>query len=88
MNISLLRAQKHPEEIVALLPAAQQSLGIRLPVWSPLIDRKQLVQLANYAKTYGIIPTLPNFARVFPAVVKTGVVKKPKPKVPPKKRKN
>jgi NitT/TauT family transport system substrate-binding protein len=86
MNISLLRAQKHPEEIVALLPAAQQSLGLHLPIWSPLIDRKQLVQLANYAKTYGVIPSLPNFARVFPAVVKTGVVKKPKPKVPPKKK--
>lgn len=41
MNISLLRAQKHPEEIRSLLPAANQ--GIRLPIWSPLIDRKQIV---------------------------------------------
>jgi NitT/TauT family transport system substrate-binding protein len=86
MNISLLRAQKHPEEIRALLPAANQ--GIRLPVWSPLIDRKQLVQLANYAKDYGVITTLPNFARLFPPVVKTGKpVVKPKPKPKKKKKK-
>src|SRR6266850_4917926 len=86
MNISLLRAQKHPEEIRALLPAANQ--GIRLPIWSPLIDRKQLVQLANYAKDYGVITTLPNFSRVFPPVVKTGKpVVKPKPKPKKKKKK-
>jgi NitT/TauT family transport system substrate-binding protein len=76
MNISLLRAQKHPEEIRALLPAANQ--GIRLPIWSPLIDRKQIPALAKDALKYGVITALPNFTRVFPPVVKTGTIKKKK----------
>jgi hypothetical protein len=76
MNISLLRAQKHPEDIRALLPAATQ--GVRLPVWTPLIDRTQIPVLARYALKYGVITSMPNFARLFPPVVKTGTVKKKK----------
>jgi NitT/TauT family transport system substrate-binding protein len=76
MNISLLRAQKHPEEIRALLPAGSQD--VRLPIWSPLIDRKQIPILAKYALKFGVISSLPNFSRLFPPVVKTGVVKKKK----------
>jgi len=78
MNISLLRAQKHPEDIRALLPAATQ--GVRLPVWTPLIDRKQIPVLARYALKYGVITSLPNFSRLFPPVVKTGVAKPKKKK--------
>jgi NitT/TauT family transport system substrate-binding protein len=76
MNVALLRAQKHPEEVRALLPAANQ--GIRLPIWSPLIDRKQIPTLAKYAKEYGVITTLPNFAKLFPPAVKSGTIKKKK----------
>jgi NitT/TauT family transport system substrate-binding protein len=76
MNVSLLRAQKHPEEIRALLPAANQA--IKLPIWSPLIDRTQIPALAKYALKYGVITSLPNFARLFPPVVKSGTVKKKK----------
>jgi NitT/TauT family transport system substrate-binding protein len=81
MNQSLLYAQNHPSEVRALLPPALQN--IRLAVWSPLIDRKQLLTLAKYAKEFGVIPTLPNFTQLVPTTVKTGkpVVKhKPKPK--------
>ncbi len=80
MNQSLLYAQNHPQEIRAFLPAATQN--IRLPVWSPLIDRKQLLTLARYAKEFGVIPTLPNFTQLVPGTVKTGkpVVKKKKKK--------
>jgi NitT/TauT family transport system substrate-binding protein len=74
INQSLLRAAKHPEEIQALLPPTIKN--IRLPIWSPLIDRKQLLQLAKYAKQYGIISTLPNFTQLVPTTVKTGTGKK------------
>jgi NitT/TauT family transport system substrate-binding protein len=80
MNQSLLYAQNHPQEIRAFLPPATQN--IRLPVWSPLIDRKQLLQLAKYAKQFDVIPTLPNFTQLVPSAVKTG-----KPVVKPKKKK-
>jgi NitT/TauT family transport system substrate-binding protein len=80
MNISLLRAQKHPEDIRPLLPAGTS--GIRLPIWSPLIDRTQITTLAKYAVKFGVISSMPNFSRLFPPVVKTG-----KPVVKPKKKK-
>jgi len=79
MNQSLLYAQNHPSEVRALLPPALQN--IRLPIWSPLIDRKQLLVLAKYAKEFNVIPTLPNFTQLVPTTVKTGKpVVKPKPK--------
>ncbi len=76
INQSLLYAQNHPDEIRALLPAGTQN--VRLPIWSPLIDRKQLLVLAKYAKEFGVINTLPNFTQLVPSTVKTGkpVVKK------------
>ena len=57
MAESLAYAQAHPEAVRAMLPAAVQN--IRLPVWSSLIDRRQLVQLAKYCKQFGAISTLP-----------------------------
>ncbi len=36
--------------------------NVRLPIWSPLVDRDKLVQLAKYTKEFGVISTLPNFA--------------------------
>jgi len=71
MNQSLAYAQTHPDEIRALLPAATRN--VRLPVWSPLIDRAQLLQLAKYAKQYGVITTLPNFTQLVPSFIQGGL---------------
>ena len=68
MNESLQYAQTHPDEIRAL-PGGNVT---HLPTWSPSIDRKQLLQLAKYAKQYGVISTLPNFTQLFPSDVRTG----------------
>ena len=70
INQSLTYAESHPDEIRALLPAATRN--VRLPVWSPLIDRKQLLSLAKYAKKYGVISSLPNFTQLFPSAVRSG----------------
>jgi hypothetical protein len=70
INQSLVYAQTHPDEIRALLPATTRN--VRLAVWSPLIDRKQLLQLAKYAKQYDVISTLPNFTQLFPSDVRSG----------------
>ena len=70
MNQSLLYSQTHPDEIRALLPASSQN--VRLPIWTPLIDRKQLLTLANLTKKLGVIPGLPNFAQLFPSDIRTG----------------
>jgi NitT/TauT family transport system substrate-binding protein len=71
INESLTYAQTHPDEIRALLPPATSN--VRLPVWSPLLDRKQLVQLAKYAKEFGVISTLPNFTQLAPSDVRSGI---------------
>ena len=71
MAESLAYAQAHPEAVRAMLPAAIKN--IRLPVWSSLIDRRQLVQLAKYAKEFGAITTLPNMAALVPAAIATGL---------------
>ncbi len=71
MNQSLAYAQSHPDEIRALLPAAIRN--IRLPIWSPLIDRSQLLTLAKYAQQYGVITTLPNLALLVPASIASGL---------------
>jgi hypothetical protein len=55
-----------------MLPAAIKN--IRLPVWSSLIDRRQLVQLAKYTKQFGAISTLPNMAVLVPAAISTGLL--------------
>jgi NitT/TauT family transport system substrate-binding protein len=71
---SLLYAQAHPEEIRALLPAAIRD--IRLPVWSPVLDRGKLLKLAQYAKKFGIIARLPDLTKLVPGTIATGVVLK------------
>jgi NitT/TauT family transport system substrate-binding protein len=70
INQSLEYSNSHPDEIRALLPPALRS--IRLPTWSPLIDRVQLLELARLAKKYGAITTLPNMARFVPSFVEGG----------------
>ena len=70
MNQSLTYAQAHPDEILALLPAG--SRNSRLATWSPLIDRVQLLQLAKYAKQFGVISTLPNMTQLVPSSVLSG----------------
>jgi NitT/TauT family transport system substrate-binding protein len=67
---SLTYAREHPDEIRAMLPAGTQN--VRLPVWSPLIDRKQLLALAKYAKEFGVISSLPNFTQLFPSAIRSG----------------
>jgi hypothetical protein len=70
INRSLTYAQAHPEEIRELLPAATRN--VRLPIWSPLIDRALLGDLARYAKEYDVISTLPNLTKLVPASVTGG----------------
>jgi len=82
MNQSVLYAQNHPDEVRAMLPPGTQ--GVRLPVWSPFIDRAQLLTLAKDMKEFGIITTLPNFTKLVPTTVKTG---KPVVKAKAKKKK-
>src|SRR5580765_2849815 len=72
MAESLAFTQAHPEAVRAMLPAATRN--IRLPVWSSLIDRRQLVQLAKYCKQFGAITTLPNIAALVPASISTGLL--------------
>jgi NitT/TauT family transport system substrate-binding protein len=67
---SLAYAQGHPDEVRALLPAGTQN--VRLPIWSPLIDRDKLLQLAKYTKEFGVISTLPNMTQLIPASVSGG----------------
>jgi NitT/TauT family transport system substrate-binding protein len=70
MNQSLVYANSHPDEIRALLPPALRN--IRLPTWSPLVDRVQLLELAQLAKKYGAITTLPNMTKFVPSFVEGG----------------
>jgi NitT/TauT family transport system substrate-binding protein len=68
---SLEYAQSHPDEIRALLPAGTQN--VRLPIWSPVIDRAKLLELAKDAKEFGVISSLPNFTQLFPSAVRSGL---------------
>ena len=70
MHQSLAYAQAHGDEIRELLPAATRN--VRLPIWTPLIDRDQLVELAKYSKEYGVISTLPNMTLLVPSTVAGG----------------
>jgi NitT/TauT family transport system substrate-binding protein len=70
LNKSLAYAQANPEEIRDLLPAA--SRNVRLPIWSSVLDREQLLQLAKYAKEFGVISTLPNMTKLFPSSITGG----------------
>ncbi len=74
LNESLIYAQSHPAEIRALLPAAIRD--IRLPVWSPVLDRKKLLQLAQLAKQFGVISRLPDLTKLVPGSIASGVILK------------
>jgi NitT/TauT family transport system substrate-binding protein len=73
INQSLTYAQAHPDEIRALLPSGTPA-NVRLPIWSPLVDRATLVQLAKYSKEFGVISTLPNMAALVPSSIASGLV--------------
>jgi NitT/TauT family transport system substrate-binding protein len=70
INRSLTYAQSHPAEIRELLPAGTQN--VRLPIWSPLIDRAKLRQLASYTKEFGVIDKLPNLTQLVPRSITGG----------------
>jgi NitT/TauT family transport system substrate-binding protein len=70
INRSLAYAQSHPQEIRAMLPAGTEN--IRLPIWSPLIDRGKLRELARYSRQYGVITRLPNLTQLVPRNVTGG----------------
>ncbi len=72
INQSLSYAQAHPDEVRALLPSGTQN--VRLPIWSPVVDRDKVVQLAKYAKEFGVIDSLPNIAQLLPSTVTGGKV--------------
>jgi NitT/TauT family transport system substrate-binding protein len=70
MNQSLTYAQGHSDEVRALLPATGRN--VRLPIWTTLVDRAQLLTLAKYAKKYGVITSLPNFTQLVPSSIEGG----------------
>jgi NitT/TauT family transport system substrate-binding protein len=70
MARSLSYAQSHPAEIRELLPAATRN--VRLPIWSPLIDRDKLRQLARYSRDFGVITSLPNLLALVPRNITGG----------------
>jgi NitT/TauT family transport system substrate-binding protein len=72
MNQSLEYSQNHGDEIRDLLPAA--SRNIRLPIWTTVMDRRQVLQLAQYAKKYGVITSLPNFTQFVPSAIDGGKI--------------
>jgi len=72
INESLTYAQAHPDEVRALLPAGTQN--VRLPIWTTLVDRDKLTQLAKYTKEFGVISSLPNFAKLLPSSILSGKV--------------
>lgn len=70
MNQSLTYAQGHPDEIREFLPATAKN--VRLPIWTTLVDRAQLLTLAKYSKKYGVITSLPNFTQLVPSTIEGG----------------
>jgi NitT/TauT family transport system substrate-binding protein len=70
MNEALRYAQTHSDEMRTLLPAGTQN--VRLPIWSPLADRQQLLELARYSKDFGVINTLPNFTQLLSPGITAG----------------
>ena len=70
INRSLTYAQSHPSEIRELLPTGTQN--VRLPIWSPLIDRAKLRQLAAYTKEFDVISKLPNLTQLVPRSITGG----------------
>ena len=74
MNESLLYSQSHTAEVRALLPAAIRD--IRLAIWSPVLDRKKLLQLARLARQFDIISRLPDMTKLVPGTIASGVILK------------
>jgi NitT/TauT family transport system substrate-binding protein len=72
INRSLSYAQGNPAEIRAMLPAGTQN--VRLPIWSPLVDRSKLQSLASYTRKYGVITRLPNMRQLVPNSIASGLV--------------
>lgn len=70
MNQSLAYAQTHPDEVREFLPATQRN--VRLPIWTTIVDRTQLLALAQMAKKYGAITSLPNFTQLVPSTIDGG----------------
>jgi len=70
INRSLTYAQSHPDEIRALLPAGTGN--VRLPIWSPIVDRAKLLQTAKYARDFGVITKLPNMLQLVPRAITGG----------------
>jgi NitT/TauT family transport system substrate-binding protein len=70
INRSLAYAQAHPSEIREMLPAGTQN--VRLPIWSPLIDRAKLRQLASYTREFDVISRLPNLTQLVPRSITGG----------------
>ena len=74
MNEALVYSQSNPAEVRALLPAATRD--IRLAIWSPVLDRKKLLQLAQLARRYDIISRLPDMTKLVPGTIASGVILK------------
>jgi NitT/TauT family transport system substrate-binding protein len=72
INQSLSYAQSHPDEIRAMLPPGTGN--VRLPIWSPLVDRSKLQTLANYTRKYGVITRMPNMKQLVPNSIASGLV--------------
>jgi NitT/TauT family transport system substrate-binding protein len=72
INRSLSYAQGHPAEIREMLPAGTQN--VRLPIWSPLVNRSTLQKLADYTRKYGVITKLPNMKQLVPNSIASGLV--------------
>ncbi len=70
MNQSLAYAQGHSAEIRELTPPL--AANVRLPIWTTIVDRAQLLKLAQYAKQYGAISSLPNFTLLVPSSIEGG----------------
>jgi NitT/TauT family transport system substrate-binding protein len=72
INRALSYAQSHPDEIRQMLPPGTQN--VRLPIWSPVVDRSKLQSLANYARKYGVITRMPNMRQLVPNTIASGLV--------------
>jgi NitT/TauT family transport system substrate-binding protein len=72
INRALSYAQSHPDEIRQMLPPGTQN--VRLPIWSPIVDRGKLQSLANYARRYGVITRMPNMRQLVPNSIASGLV--------------
>jgi NitT/TauT family transport system substrate-binding protein len=70
INRSLTYAQSHPDEIRQLLPAGTGN--VRLPIWSPIVDRSKVLQTAKYARDFGVISKLPNMLQLVPRSITGG----------------